>query len=362
MKKLFHIKTPLNAIIFTITAFLFFIVSCIKENVPVEDELKKSSSKFISLKGDVNKLTNNCDGQGILSFKNEDAYLNKMKQLKDLTQSHINDIKKQIGNISADEFFRIYEEKGFNEMQALFDFCQKLDFNSLFTDLYYKEEVWLETGGTDINEDPDNHFVTDAFERVLFNSNSEVIVGSKIYKKLPNGHLIIDDLNFDLLCTLRNNLDLLRLPKGVEFVGDLTDRSGKRMADCSSSRADSGFESNDDETFRIKWKVEINAPIFGTRNVKAITTNYWCKKHRNNGNCKRWKKQAADTTSKVSGTVDFGGGDCIVFQNFDEAEKTNFHQKVEARRDVPGAVTASGNVTGEFDGVDGISHSHILTW
>jgi len=368
MKKLFHIKnTPIKITLFTITAFLFLIVSCSKENASIEDELKKSSPKFISLNEDVKKLTNNCDGEGILSFKNEDVYLNKMKQLKDLTLSHMNDIKEQIGDVTKDEFFRIYEEKGFNEMQALFDFSQKLDFNSLFTDLYYKEEAWLENGGSDINEDPDNHFVSDAYERVLFNSNSEVVVGSKIYKKLPNGHLIISDLNFDILCSLRSNIDLLRLPKGVEFVGDLTDRSGKKMAARSSSKADSDFKENTNKTFRIKWRVEISYPIFSSRNVKATTKNYFCSKFKNNGDCKRWKKQGANTTSTVKGSVSASvigadgdeTADCTVMEQFAQASSTGFQYKVAAKRDVD-TKTKSGFVTGVFNGV--VSHTHTLTW
>jgi len=355
-------KLILSTLIITIT-----LHSCTKDEVQYDIEnpnLKKSLQ--IQLKGDFKKVNNPCDSEGILSFKDKETYLSTMKQLAASTVSYTKAIEEQIGTVSTDEINRIYEEKGFNTKQPLFNFSEKLNFKSLFTDLYNKEEIWLENGGDNINEDPDNHFVSDVYERALFNINSEVIVGNKIYKKLSNGHLIISDLNFDLLCSLRNNADLLRLPKGVEFVGDLNNRSGKRMADCSASRADSGYEksiNNDgDEDFRIKWKVEINAPLFGTRNVKAITTNYWCKKNRNNGNCKSWKKQAAYATSKVTGFVDFGGGNCQVFQNFSNAEDTDFNQKVEARRDVPGAVTASNQVTGEFDGVNGITKTHVLTW
>jgi len=349
-------KLILSTLIITIT-----LHSCTKDEVQYELEdqhLKKSLE--IQLHGDFKKVSNPCDSDGILSFKDEATYLSTMKQLKELTLSYAKSIEAQIGDVSADEFTRIYEEKGFNEMQALFNFSEKMNFNSLFTDLYYKEEAWLENGGTDINEDPDNHFVSDAYERVLFNTNGEVIVGDKIYKKLPTGHLVISDLQFDLLCSLRNNADLLRLPKGVEFVGDLTDRSGKRMADCAGSRADWSYKKNAGETFRIKWKVEINTPIFGNRNVKAITTNYWCKKNKN-GKCKKWKKQAATTSSTVSGNVDGGAGDCLVMVNFPTATDSGFNQKIEARRDVA-TKTSSGNVTGNFSGVDGITHTHTLNW
>ncbi len=353
------------AVVITVVSTLIF--SCTKDEIQnniIDQNLKKSLD--IKLDSEVKKVRNQCDGEGILSFKNEDAYLSTMKQLKELTLEHTKAIQNQIGEVSTDAFVRIYEEKGFNNKQVLFDFSEKMGINSLFTDLYNKEAAWLENGGTNINEDPDNHFVSDVYERALFNTNSEVIVGNKIYKKLENGHLIISDLNFDLLCSLRTNMDLLRLPKGVEFVGDLTDGSGKRMAACASSRADWGYErsrnANGEENFRIKWKVEINAPIFGTRNVKAITTNYWCKKNRNNGNCKSWKKQAATTTSKVSGFWNGGADDCAVLINFTDAENSGFSQKIEARRDIDGGSTSSGQVTGEFNGVNGISKTHVLTW
>lgn len=351
-----------------ITTLSTLIFSCTKDEVQYNNIVDQNLRKSLETNIKVKIVRNLCDGEGILSFKDKDDYLATMKELQELTLQHTKDIKEQIGAVTTEEYFRIYEEKGFNDSQVLLNFSEMMRFNSLFTDLYHKEEAWLENGGIDIKEDPDNHFVSDAYERVLFNTNSEVIVGDEIYKKLENGHLIISDLNFDMLCLLRGNADLLRLPKGVEFVGDLTDRSGKRMAVCDGMERDADFEYSEDEDYRIKWIIEINTPFFGHRNVKAITKNYFCKKKKNE-ECKNWKKTPSYTESTVSGSVsgvtfnDQGEkeANCDTQLSFGSKKATGTAKKVVSRVDVD-TKTRSGWISGEHRGIAGITYNSTLTW
>jgi len=357
MKKLIKILT----LLLVMSAVTF--IACNKENALVEENNSTSQIQLgtYSFNSDIRKIETGLDEYGILSFENEKSYLETLKQLERLS----NEFNEKIRGIENEEL---------NYQQVLFDFADQLNFHSLFVDIYKKEQKWLEeTDGSDINEDPDNHFVSDYYERSLFNVNNEVVVNDKIYKKLESGHLIIKSLNFDLIAKLRANLDLFNLPQGVEYIGDLPatnlkDRS--QMAACAFSKRDSDYVENNNHTRRIKCITEINAPLFTQRNVKATTKNYYCKSLKNDGTCKRWKSSiSAQTSATIRGEVtniaDNPGGafvaDCSDLVDV-FLSKSKFAKEVEAKQNISFRRTKSGVLHSDHSGVSGITHTNTLFW
>lgn len=331
-------KNLINFLAIALMLSSVILVGCKKQDFNV-DQTNSFQGKH-SFANSIKKIETGIDQEGILSIESEEAYLKALKELEELDKN------------SGIE----------NESSVLFEFATAYNFNSLFVDIYEKEEKWLnETDGSNIEEDPDNHFVTDYYERTLYNTRTEVAINNKIYKKLENGHLIINSLDFSVLSQLRSTIDLHNLPAGVEFIGDLYDSEGNSlMGSCKSSKRKTGYENNSTNSNRIKWIIEVNNPLVGENNVKAHVRNYKCK-DKDGNKCNRWSKVKALCEAKVEGQAGVNCASPSLFTN--SSYSTCTCKSVYDKVIIPDRAVKSGWVTGKHEGINGsIIYNSTLTF
>lgn len=343
------------------------IYSCSKQDL----EINTSSTEKQGIKYSINIPYENVtieqldNGRKLLSFKDEETILKISQEIKNARKTLMEDFVKKYGELEGEAFDEIADEIGFNEYQPLIDFGERLNFQTLFQYLYDEETKYLEAGGDNIEEDPDNHFIIETGMRIFFNTNEEVKIGNNIYKLLPEGYFKITDGNIETLQYLTNgSIDFKNLPTNVEFVGEAT---GEKAAGCASGKDFHSYLENSSNTFRIRYKVGHHTPPPPwNRRVIAKTKNYYCKRLKN-GKCKNWKRATNATTSMVfgfvSGTDSNGNANCDTQFNFNSSNSgvTSYGHEIEHKINVS-TKTLSGWVRSTHVGIAGINRNHTLIW
>lgn len=321
------------------------MISCEKE----VDSLNNSQNgiDYLTKSNSIQKIN------GVLIFP-DTAFVSRTLALLDaeITQEGAS-FNGTYGHLSEAEIENLIDSIGYNENKPLVDFEAGFAFQSLRSKIETDEINWLlNTSGEKIEDDPDNHFISDDVVRSILTENSEVGIGTSLYKVVDNGYYEITDGNFVTLYSLRSNpIDISGKPN-VIFYAD-----GEMKNGCKSSKRDARFKYNSNNTRRIKWVVSHWTYPWG-RYAKAKTYNY---KKKNN----KWKKYKTYCEAQVYGNISESDGNCSTAHTFNtpagyyvfENNKKDVKHKVKVS-----TKTKSGWVKGYHEGAGGISHTSTLTW
>lgn len=371
MKKLF-------SLFFTV----IFLFSC-SENEIIQDDFKAIQDDFktilinsqIANKTNGNTLSNvSISGvkivNGMIHFKDLKSYSEAKRDLEKLqfqdienfNSVYLNYSKSELSNLSENELDEISDKLeliskdiNFSETGIYEQFEKKLNFNSLRSILFEKEEIFLNNPNPNWELDPDNHFIVLDEERTFLNADAEIKIGNSIYKFTEQYLFEITDGNYDTLLEIKNNGYNAKMTNVI--VTDLESNEKVNASEystksnsngCKKFKSKSGFRYNSNNTKRIKWVVKLRT--FFNNKLIAKTVNYKKKG-------KRWVKYKTSVVAANSGSSCQG-----IYHS--SSNYTNLYAKSVTHKTTINYYGSfkSGYLNGHHYGAGGISYVSSLTW
>lgn len=271
------------------------------------------------------------------------------------------------------------EELGFDSEKPLTDFENQIGLQSLRQKYIVAENTWLDNDILDEATDPDNSSIYDFNESkmALINKLGEVKIGATIIKKLTvkqindinttlaksgvkgkaalvpidGTYLTINDGDFNTLIAY-NEGDV-----SVVNNGNVTVESGTSAIDCKYNKK-KVQSFNLSTTRKIKAKIKVGQPTFGTGNVKAKIISY---KKRNSRGWKRYR-----TTLTVGLVGDVSDGNCSGYtEHIDKNRPPKRRRRYKYKYHNPNFQTSHVVENGRMKGVysqNGVTRELVLTW
>ncbi len=224
--------------------------------------------------------------QGLLKFNDIDHVSKTIAKLEDSFNKQEEKFLKKYKGSTGEEFIQIEENIGYQDHLPFIEFENNLNFSSLRKSIEEKLKNYLLVNDDGL-DNPDSHFIIEKEVRAILNENSEMIIGSDIYKFYPEGYIIIANQDFSKLFNIRNDKSLIFKLSGIKIEGSF------EKAACNGHQAQTGNYTTG--TRRIHWRVAIQTFPWD-RYVIAKSVNYVKK----NGN---WKKIRGYTKCRVWGDV-----------------------------------------------------------
>jgi hypothetical protein len=289
----------------------------------------------------------------VLCFPNNDYVVRVLNNLDADIEKWNTDFFNNYRHLPEDSLNLIAEQQNFNDEQPLLDFEEYFRIKSLRQIISEKEQLWLLTDGEKIENDPDNHFITDNTVRTILNEYAEVKIGNSYFKFVEHGYYEVTDGNFETLKLLRDtNVNNLTNLVNVVFHKSLSGEG------CNSNKRKEDYKTVGSK--RIKWVVSHWTYPWG-RYAIAKTDNY---EKRNN----KWKKYSTYTEARVYGYISDvnqdGTADCtkqLQFNTSSGPAETGTVKELKQKITVS-TKTKSGWINGYHYGAGGISHTSTLTW
>lgn len=288
---------------------------------------------------------------GLLVFPSMEVYETIVSELDIDCKNYNNAFVAEWGHLNEDAFNAKIEELGHNEDQPLADLENHFQFSSLRIKIENEENAWLNAGGEDVANDPDNHFVIDETERTLFNEWVEIKIGTSLFKLEEFRCIEIVDGNYATLLAIRGGANPNDFPNVKIHRPD--------RAECDTQRRNWDFKTNGSNDRRIKWVISHWTPFpssGNSRRVMAKTKNY----KKQGGS---WKKFAVYCEAQGKGFISDVEGDCSKQLNFNPNSSFNSATAKKVKHKIQVQIkTKSGWVSGVHNGAGGITFNSSLTW
>jgi len=186
-----NVKIYKTASIFILGMLL--LTSCNNNPVPIlENTFETNGLKVITYgvnKGVLGKNTS--IGTTIATFTDQQAYDNYMGSLDQQIEVWDNAFVARWSQLDDDAINAKEAELNFDSEKPLTDFENSVGLQSLRQKYLAEESVWLNNDVLDETTDPDDNpeYDFDDSEKALLNVNSEVQIGTDIYKQLNSGQI-----------------------------------------------------------------------------------------------------------------------------------------------------------------------------
>lgn len=352
---------------------LFFIllgaimISCEKEEIfeenPTNNNLTKS--KVITNKSydPTNSITVEND---MMVFNTINHFIETETYLNDQLENWDNTFLDIYGHLDDDSLGTVEDSLNYNNEQPLEDLEISLGFNSLRKNILIEENDWLASEGEIIDDDPDNHYITDEVIRTLLNVNAEVKIEGSIYVMLESVTVQIVNGSIESLDSVRNAININEITssniKIIDYPvttgsgstggsGSGTGGSGGDPDPCNAktNKRNQGYEING--KYRIKWVVSVWTHPWDCGAI-AKTKHYKKKKS-------KWKKRRATIYAKVHGDMVNAKSSCSKHAILADVQKRK--RKVKTQR-VGALCTTEKNLIGGVHKRVGITYNSTLTW